>query len=333
MTIDALRSTFARLVVVMLDDVVAPRRMALRTGRVAGKTHLLGVRIMAVRATDARRVHLALQERAPDEDLVLLLTVGVVQPLAQGDREEVIEQRIAGTPTFRELAAPRMAGRADGVPLRFGTRLTASGVAALRIDRPSHTATFVEQHGEPAVCALRAAACPLQVSLAGTVTGFTADRDFGVTGVVAALRVVMTLTHLRRVTVGAHDVPVLRATRPVQFVAMIERLLRVLTEPALATLGLGARVPSDRHGLQAAARQCHKVLLLRLDAEGVLHLEIGEPSVRAVRADDELAVAFEERRGDAVAGVGPAAEIAEHGLLGRMLHGTLVLRAPPGGML
>src|SRR5204862_5923360 len=42
-----------------------------------------GVRVVAVGAAHAARVHLALQERAVGEDLVLLLTVGPVEPFGE----------------------------------------------------------------------------------------------------------------------------------------------------------------------------------------------------------------------------------------------------------
>ena len=167
----------------------------------------------------------------------------------------------------------------------------------------------------------------------GSVAGLAADRHLGVAGVVSACRVVVALADIRRVAVRAHEVPVLRALRPVQFVAMVEHFFGVLAEPALSAGLFRPRVPGDRHRLQAAARQLDEVLLLRLHTECVPHLEVGELAVGSIGADEELAVALEELRGDAVAGVGRAREIAQHGLRCGVLHGALVLRALPGRVL
>ena len=79
-----------------------------------------------------------------------------------------------------------------------------------------------------------------------------------------------------------------------QFVAEVELLVRVLAEPALPALLLRPRVPGDRERLQAPARQFDQVLLQRIDAEGVLDLEVGELAVGSVGANEELAVAPEE---------------------------------------
>ena len=332
--VDAARTGLAGLVPVVLDDVVARGRVALRAGGVAGQPHLLGVRIVAVAAGDARLVHLALAERAPDEHLVLLLAVGVVEALAQRDRQEMVEQPVAGAPTLGELAAPRVAARAGLHLVVGGARLAAPRVAGGGILRPSDATALVEGDREAvrAIPAL-AAAHRRDVRRARPVAGLAADRDLRVAGVVAARRVVVALADIGGVAVGAHEVPVLRALRPVQLVTVVELLRGILPEPALAARLGGTRVPGDGHGLQPTARQFDEILLLRLDPEGVLHLEIGELAVGSVGADEELAVALEERGGDAVAAVGRAAEIAEDGVGGGVLHGAGVLRAPPGRAL
>ena len=67
------------LVEVVLRVVVARGQVALRADRVALGAQRAAVRVVAVAAGHARAVHPALQERAPDVDLVALLAVGVVQ--------------------------------------------------------------------------------------------------------------------------------------------------------------------------------------------------------------------------------------------------------------
>jgi len=73
------------------------------------------------------------------------------------------------------------------------------------------------------------------------------------------------------------------------------RVQRIEVEPALAARGLRPRVPGDRERLQPAVGKLDQVLLQRIDAEGVLDLEVGELSVPPVRASEEPAVAAEER--------------------------------------
>ena len=328
----------------VLDDGVLGGRMALRTGGIARKPHLLGMRVVAVAAGDAGLVHLALAEGPPDEHLVLLLAIGMVEALAQRHRQEMVEQAIAGTPAFGELAAPRVAACAGLHLVVGGARRAAARVARGGVDDPRDIAAFVEgdrQAMRSAGCASLVAALAAALAAAhgshmrrtGSVAGLAADRHLGVAGVVGTFGVVVALADIRRVAVRAHEVPVLRALRPVQFVAMVEHFFGVLAEPALSAGLFRPRVPGDRHRLQAAARQLDEVLLLRLHTECVPHLEVGELAVGSVGTDEELAVALEELRGDAVAGVGRAREIAQHGLRCGVLHGALVLRALPGRML
>ncbi len=100
-------------------------------------------------------------------------------------------------------------------------------------------------------------------------------------------------------------------------------------EPALAALLLRPAVPGDRQRLQAAVGELDQILLQRVDAEGVLHLERGELAVRPVGLDQELAVLAEEARPHAVMLEARVGEIAEHRPVGCMLHRELVLRRAP----
>ena len=165
------------------------------------------------------------------------------------------------------------------------------------------------------------------------MTRFAADRDLVPVRREGVLGRVVAFGDLAGVTVRAHEVPVLRTPGPVQFVAEIDLLVRVLPEPALAARFLGPRIPGQRERLQASARQLDQVLLQRLDAEGVLDFEVGELAVGAVGADEEPAVAREEVRCNALVGELRVAEVAAHGLRGRVLHGARVLRRGPCGVL
>ena len=68
-------------------------------------------------------VHAALQPRAPDEHLVLLLAIDVVKRRSQQRRQVVIHERTPGFVPFGDLCATRMALRAD---CRFRARSCAA---------------------------------------------------------------------------------------------------------------------------------------------------------------------------------------------------------------
>ena len=114
-----------------------------------------------------------------------------------------------------------------------------------------------------------------------------------------------------------------------QLVVVRDALAGMEMKPALAVLALRAGVPGDRERLQAALRQLDEILLKRLDAEGVLHLEVGELAVRPVGADEVLAVALEEARRHAGVVEARVVEVAEHGSVVRGGHRGAVLRPTP----
>jgi len=114
-----------------------------------------------------------------------------------------------------------------------------------------------------------------------------------------------------------------------QDVIVPDRLVGVEVEPALAAFILRPRVPGDRQRLDTAIRELDQVLLQRVDAEGVLDLEGRELSVRPVGLDLELIAFAEEPRTHAVVVEDRIGEIAEYRLVGRLIHGVLVLRGAP----
>ena len=114
-----------------------------------------------------------------------------------------------------------------------------------------------------------------------------------------------------------------------QDVVVADLLVRIEVEPALAALVLRPAVPGDRQRLQPAVGKCDQVLLKRIDPERVFDFELGELAVRAVGLDQELAVAAEEARLDAVMLESRVGEIAEDGFVRRMVHRELMMRAVP----
>ena len=97
---------------------------------------------------------------------------------------------------------------------------------------------------------------------------------------------VVILAHVGRVAVGAHEIPVLRIPRPVQFIAVVDLIVRIEVEPALAAPRFRPSVPGDRQGLQPAVRKFNQVLLQRLDAERVLDLEVRQLPIGAIRVHE-----------------------------------------------
>ena len=178
--VDALRACRSRLVPVVRAGVVLRRIVALRTHRVARGAQLLRVRIVAVAAGDAGRVHPALQPRAPDEHLVLLLPVGVIQPWHQQRRQVVIHERSSGLVPFGDLGATRMALRADFDFALGGARLAARRLARRSVARPGHAAPLVELHRQALACVRALAPGPFDVRGAGSVARLATHRNFGV---------------------------------------------------------------------------------------------------------------------------------------------------------
>ncbi len=129
--------------------------------------------------------------------------------------------------------------------------------------------------------------------------------------------------------VGAHEVPVLLPAGPVQFVRVIDAVARVQVKPALAAFGLRARVPRDRQRLHPAIRQFDEVLLQRRHAERVPNLKVPKRPVRRVGADDELAIAFEERGCDRPVREACGVEISEYVPGLGNLHRPAVVRRLP----
>src|SRR5262249_57328683 len=101
---------------------------------------------------------------------------------------------------------------------------------------------------------------------------------------------------------------------------------RIEVEPALAAWVLRAGVPGERERLQPAVRKLDEILLQRIDAEGVLHLEDGELAVGAAGLDKKFPVLAEEAGVHAVIIEASLVEIAAHRFIGRMIHRELVLR-------
>ncbi len=325
-------------VVAMGDGRVFLRRVALRADLCARRAKLCAVRLVAVAAGHAGREHAALLERAVIVDLVAHLTVGDIEPARQRRHHMGVGQRAPRHPVFGEFAAARMAAAA-GLDLlaRRRRREVARGIAGLRIDRPGDAAALVEPRQKPHTGIVALAERPPMIPRVGpihvartfAVARLAADGDLGEVRREAILRGVVVLAHAGRMTLGAHEIPVLIELRPMQDVVVLDVLFRVEVKPALAALRFRPCVPGERERLHAAVGKLDEVLLQGIEAEGVFHLEGGEVAVRPVGLDEKLAVLAEEPRVHAVIVEARIVEIAEHRGVGRVGHGVGVLRRVP----
>ncbi len=349
-----------------MDDHVVPRRHvtgdAPRSGRSGGMEvvlrriellggvarhahavgralHLERVRIVAVRARDTGGVHLALEEGAVLVDLVLDLAVGKVKALLEQRRPVGLHQGLAEDVVGLDDGAARMTARAGFDLRRRGPRNAPLRDAGRRVDVPGRLRRILQGDRESFLRIIGDGLSgerrlgPGDVRGARPVAGLTGDvelrpgRRVGVRGRRVAL------PHVRRVTVRAHEVPVLVGPGPVQRVGVRNLLFRVEMKPALAALLRGPRVPHHVQRLQTPPRKRNQVLLERRDAEGVGDRILVELAVGPVGPREELALPLEERRRDAVVGEAGAVEVAENRLLRRFLHREVVVRALPAALL
>ena len=147
---DASGAGAAGLVVVVRRRIVLAWQVTGGAEAIALGAQLAAMRIMAVAARDAARVHLALQERAPVVNLVALLAVGMVERAREERRTIVVEKRLAGFVALGDLAAPRVALRAH-LDLALGcARLGAHRIAGCRVLSPRDAAPLIEA-GRPSM--------------------------------------------------------------------------------------------------------------------------------------------------------------------------------------
>src|SRR5262249_1628144 len=150
-------------------------------------------------------------------------------------------------------------------------------IAAARIAMPRDVAALVETNREALGGVFLAAerpparlrARPREVVRALAVAGLASHAGLRPRRGAAGARRVVILDDPGRMALGAHEVPVLIQSRPMQHVVVLDLLVRVEMEPALAALLFRARVPGDRERLQAAVGKFDEILLQRIDPEGV----------------------------------------------------------------
>src|SRR5262245_21099703 len=322
----------------VFDGLVLVGRMTLQAHAVTRSAQLGAVRLVAITAGDAGRKHLALLERTVIVDFIEHLSVRLVE--SPGECGDVVGfgKPAAWNPVLGKCPAARVTEAAglDFLAQRLRPEVARS-VAGLRVDKPSDVAPFIELHEQsharvvalaerpPALPYLRAVDMPRTLPMAA----FAAHTDLREGRGEAIVRCVIVLAHAGRMAFRAHEVPVLIQFGPVQDVVVLDLLIRIEVEPALAACGLRPAVPGQRQGLYPSVGKLDEILLQWVDAERVLDLEDGERSIGSVGLDEELSVLAEETGVHAVIVEARLVEIAEDRLLGRMSHCLLVLGTTP----
>src|SRR6266853_916298 len=296
------------------------------------------MRIMAIAAGDPHREHLALLERTVIIDLVEHLTVRMVEPARKGGDDVRVGQRVTRDPVLGKFAASRVAKTAGlDLPAQDGGRDTALWIAGFRIGKPGDAVTLVQEHSKT-LCRIIAlsewppallVACPSDVTRSLPMAGLAADAYFCPDGTKAIIRCIVVFLHAGRMAFGTHEIPVLVQLAPMQDVVMLDLVVRIKMEPALAAGFLRPAVPGKRQRLQSPIGEFDEILLQGIEAERVLDLEHAELAVGPVGLNQEFSVFAKEARVHAVIVEACLVEIAQHRLLGHVLHGPLVLRAAP----
>ncbi|MNQ84947.1 hypothetical protein D3C85_1000930 [compost metagenome] len=216
-------------------DIFAPRRcagvMALRADGIAAEAKLAGMRIVAVRAAHAGRVHAALGEGAVLEDFLVNLAVDFVQASAQGRGQVVVIQRTLGAIAVAQRRTPAVTACAG---------LDFAAVAAIaEVDHQAAVAQ-IEAFGLSG---------PGQVIGGRAVTTLaTHPQRLPVAGKLPGLAIEATL-EAGGMAFDTHEVGVLLRATPVQRIAIVDPLRGVEVEP-----GLLLDIPGGAQGLQAPAR-------------------------------------------------------------------------------
>ena len=334
-TVDALCAGAAWLVVMVLGYIKFCRQVALTAQRISVGTQLRAVRVVAVRAGDARVKHAALQERAVFVDLAVDLPVGVIEARLEQRRQIGVEEGLARHRVLGDDLAAGMA-RGAGIDLGRSQLLGAPGNPGLRVHLPMTVIGRLQPIGQAhpvrivSWLSLLARLGPGDVAGTGAVARLAGNVDIGPARRVGIGGEVVVLLQIGRVAIGALVIPGLVAPGPVQRVAGFEFLIGVEMEPALAALVFRPAVPGDPERLQPSARHRDQVLLQRIDPERVGDWIFMQSAVGAVGADHELVAVAEEGGCDPEMLQLRASEITKHGCRGGGLHRQRVVRTLPG---
>ena len=272
-------------VVGMRRSVETLRCVAGGTGVIARRAQLGAMRIMAIRAGDARAIHLALQERTRFEDLIADLPIGEIEAIVEQRQGVLIG---ADMRAIRQDMSARMAG---GALVQLGIiapRALPLADAARVLGAPVPAGGVAEADGET-VTWQRKSMRPCEVVLPGAVTGLTPHIEVGDAGSPAICGALVAAHHRCRVAFRTAAVPVEIARRPMQRVVRTDMFARIEAEPALPALRQRPRIPRQRQRLQAPPGQWRQILLQGIDAKG-----IGDGDIMPLGAHPKFAIAPEK---------------------------------------
>ena len=321
MAVDTLRTTRPRLVVMVIRGVIAVLGVTIRAERVPLPAQGETVGLVAITAGDPRCEHATLRERPVDVHLVQNLAVGVIEPRFQKRRQVPVEEWASG---FRSFDEPRSARVARGAGLDLGRIRARRYSPGHRLSRrPNPGAGRSERNREGVATPAR------RVRSARPVAGFARHVEFFPGRLVAVGLGHVAPLQARRVTLGAHEVPPLGATGPVERVARRDGLVWNQGIPALPPLGGGSGIPGDAEDLESAVGLGDQELLERVCAENVFHPEIIDVSLGPLGANDVIVTLPEKPRGHAKMRDFRSIERTENVLRPRGLHGPIVVRTAP----
>ena len=303
MAIDALRSfRFLRMPDV-LERVVDSHIVALSAECIPLEFQPRRMRIVAIGAHNALRVHLALQERAVHVHLIAYLPIGKVQFLFEQFGLVVVQEDIARDMIRVDDPAPRVAGctrlhllvrRRKGCGKARRRRVVCSGLRLLHMGFP------------------RSMAC------------FAAHVDFRKGGLIGAGGQVEIALQVGGMAIRTHVIPVHAVARPVEPVRRGDAFVFCEREPPFTL-----RIPGDGECLQAPVFQRDEILLERFVTEGIGHRVGLHGSVGPLRVDKESVAFPEKARFDAAVTENGVVEVPKHGFRAGLFHGPVVIRSFP----
>ena len=298
------------------EPLVTRRRMALRTDRVTLSLQRHRVRIVAVAAPHATRVHLGLQERPVLVVLRLDLPVSEVCPVPEKCQIVAVvirraRQRIAVT----KVLAPRMASGAL-LDLGIGRLREIRGQPLRGQPRPARR-LIAGRVGRPGV-----------VRLTRPMAGLAAHADLGLPRRIGSARRIVIPAEPRGVARGAPRLPVLVRPRPVQPVVLQKHLIGIKIVPALRDC-----VPGDVERLRPPRLGRQQVLLQGMNPRDPDHVEAPPRPGSVLGLDDVCIAPPAEPRDHAPALEAHVAEITEHRGLVRQRPGQRMVRTRPARRL
>ena len=129
------------------------------------------------------------------------------------------------------------------------------------------------------------------------MTSLTADVYFRPRGLEGFAFHAVVFLQIGGMTLGAHVVPVLFTSGPVQRILVRNEFVRINVVPALATLSTAPGIPDDGQHLYMTIGHLDQILLQRRNAKRVFDREQLEFTICIVSSNQEVAVTFEKSAG------------------------------------